>query len=229
MSDLAYGVTIFVLSGLGGMLGSWLGSYVKKKGENLATREDVAELTRITEGVKAQFETASARSAHERAVLLEAFKSKESLRTLAGERRLQALQEAFALWRELGVTPNDDTHKFREACEWWQENSLYLDPKPREAFANAINAWWARRLHFLHSEASPETAERVRAAGDRLREAGDVIVRAAGLPPLAGGEQGDEPAASELSLYARGVPVVLKDSRKENETNGIARDSSHST
>ena len=35
-------------------LGAYLGAYLKRKGENLATREDLAHLTRATEEIKAQ-------------------------------------------------------------------------------------------------------------------------------------------------------------------------------
>src|SRR5271168_3588938 len=39
---------------VGSFGGAWFGAYFKKKGENLATREDVGELTRITKEIEAK-------------------------------------------------------------------------------------------------------------------------------------------------------------------------------
>lgn len=49
-------VIVLVLSFLGALVGGTLHSYFKKKGENLATRQDVEEITRKIEAVKTDFE-----------------------------------------------------------------------------------------------------------------------------------------------------------------------------
>jgi hypothetical protein len=48
--DLATAVITVVVAGGG----AYLGSYLKKKGENWATKEDVKELTRITKEIEAK-------------------------------------------------------------------------------------------------------------------------------------------------------------------------------
>jgi hypothetical protein len=45
--------------------GAYLGSYLKKKGENLATKEDIAELTRATKEIEAKI---SHHQAHKRVI-----------------------------------------------------------------------------------------------------------------------------------------------------------------
>jgi hypothetical protein len=41
-----------LLSLLGGLFGGYLGAYVRKKGENLATKEDIAQITRIQHDIQ---------------------------------------------------------------------------------------------------------------------------------------------------------------------------------
>ncbi|MGH8160076.1 MAG: hypothetical protein ACREPQ_18320 [Rhodanobacter sp.] len=178
------------------LAGSWFGSfclvYTKQKGKNLADIEDAPTITRIKKAVKDEFAKANAVAAHERSEILEKLKAREGLRQLAGERRLAALQEAYALWRHLSIASNDNPAPYKNACRWWQENSLYLDPIAREAFASAVNAWMAKRLYAKMEESNISSAETItvgrKEAAQRLHDAGNAIVEAAGIPPLAGGE-----------------------------------------
>lgn len=43
-----------LLSALAVMLGGWIIAYIKQKGQNLATKEDIAEITRRQEEIKAE-------------------------------------------------------------------------------------------------------------------------------------------------------------------------------
>jgi hypothetical protein len=45
---------ILLLSAIGGGLGAYLGAYLREKGKNLATREDLDRLVRATEEIKSQ-------------------------------------------------------------------------------------------------------------------------------------------------------------------------------
>ncbi len=45
---------ILLLSAIGGGLGAYLGSYLREKGKNLATREDIDRIVRKTEDIKAE-------------------------------------------------------------------------------------------------------------------------------------------------------------------------------
>lgn len=49
-------VGILVLTLIGGWLGGFFGTYFKKKGENLATKEDIGELTRRTKEIEAKID-----------------------------------------------------------------------------------------------------------------------------------------------------------------------------
>ncbi|WP_202619763.1 hypothetical protein, partial [Escherichia coli] len=68
----------------------FLSSYLSEKGKNLATREDIEEITRMVEGVRTQY-----------MALVEELKARHQLRLAAVDRRLQAHQDAFALWRKI--------------------------------------------------------------------------------------------------------------------------------
>jgi hypothetical protein len=63
---------------------------------------------------------------------------KDILRLAAVERRLQAHQEAYALWFELlNALHGPECHNVVVKCQaWWKQNCLYLDPKSRRAFWN---------------------------------------------------------------------------------------------
>ena len=47
-------VFVFFIALLASVIGAWVGSYLREKGRNLATREDIAKITKATEEVKAQ-------------------------------------------------------------------------------------------------------------------------------------------------------------------------------
>ncbi len=98
--------------------------YFTKKAENLATKEDVASITDQVELVKSQY-----------SVILENIKAKNQLRLAALDKRLQAHQEAFTLWRELfSAIHSPDIGKAVINCqEWWGKNCIYLEPEVREA------------------------------------------------------------------------------------------------
>ena len=62
------------------------------------------------------------------------------LRLAALDRRLQAHQEAFALWRGLLADMHDPARigdAVRKCEDWWNNNCLYLSPDARQAFVQA--------------------------------------------------------------------------------------------
>lgn len=109
----------------------FLSSYLSEKGKNLATREDIEEITRKVEGVRTQYLS-----------LVEELKARHQLRLAAVDRRLQAHQDAFALWRKLmAATHTDDVGKVVFECQsWWEQNCVYLEPAVREGFVTAYRA-----------------------------------------------------------------------------------------
>ena len=109
----------------------FLSSYLSEKGKNLATREDIEEITRKVEGVRTQYLS-----------LVEELKARHQLRLAAVDRRLQAHQEAFTLWRKvMAATHTEDVGRIVIECQsWWEQNCIYLEPSVREAFVTAYGA-----------------------------------------------------------------------------------------
>jgi len=101
-------------------------SYLAEKGKNLATREDVAAITNEVERVR-----------HQYGALVEELKARHQLRMAALDRRLQAHQEAFTLWRNLISEPVESGAAVIACQTWWEQNCLYLEPNVRQAFVEA--------------------------------------------------------------------------------------------
>lgn len=155
-----------------GLIGGYLASYVREKGKNAATREDVAEITNKIEQIKLQHQ-----------LIIEQGNQRHQLKIAALDRRLEAHQQAYSLWREI----LHKTHKEREIGEhilkcqtWWENNCLYLQADAREAF---FKAYTAANSHygFVNDRNNPEL---VRENWAIITDAGTVIVRGVELPPI---------------------------------------------
>lgn len=75
------------------------------------------------------------------ALLAQIISRRQALQLTAAERRLQAQQEAFALWWKLAVSRRDSEKRksATEECErFWNENCLYLGRKTRKAFRDTL-------------------------------------------------------------------------------------------
>lgn len=157
------GAVVFLL------LKFFLPGYLSEKGKNLATKEDIAKITDEIERVKSQY-----------AVLLEELKAKHQLRLAAIDRRLEAHQEAFTLWRELlSHTHTEEVGNAVIKCQdWWEKNCLYLEPNVREAFSDAYSA--AHTHNALLQGRS--NVELVKENWERITRAGQIILEAAQLP-----------------------------------------------
>jgi hypothetical protein len=104
------------------------------------------------------------------------------LRLAAIEKRLQAHQEAYALWRNLIFTTiehEEGTKLILECQTWWNNNCLYLDPKARKAF---FDAYMAASDHPKFLRAGDSTI--VKDNYDRLSGAGEIIVSSISLPTI---------------------------------------------
>ena len=104
------------------------------------------------------------------------------LRLTAADRRLQAHQEAFALWRKIlrNVHNEDIGQVVMECQEWWENNCLYLDAQARGVFLEAIHS----ASHHASFKADRKNAELVIENWDRITRAGEVIVESVNLPSL---------------------------------------------
>jgi hypothetical protein len=160
----------------------FLPGYISEKGKNLATKEDISEITDKIEDVKAYYQS-----------ILENLKSKHQLRLAAIDKRLQAHQEAYGLWREInGAIDRDRIEDIVLRCDkWWSKNALYLEPEPRKAF---LEAWVsARDLEWYKENSESELVSDCR---EKIKYAGEALTKAVELPKL--NELFDTPRPSEL-------------------------------
>jgi len=151
------------------ILKHYLPSYLTEKGKNLATKEDIAAITREVEHVRHEYNT-----------LVEELKAKHQLRMAALDRRLQAHQEAFTHWRSLVSGPVESGAAVVACQTWWEQNCLYLEPTVRQAFVAAYtNA--NLRAEFVRIRAE---AHLITAAWQKIIEFPDILFSAVQLPAM---------------------------------------------
>lgn len=173
---IGVGITLLILK-------YYVPGYLAEKGKNLATKEDVEEITKKVESVRT-----------EHALLLEAVKSRNQMKFAAIDKRLETHQRAFALWRDLyGKIHNPKVIDVVNEChEFWNTHCLYLEPEVREAFALAYQSA-ARHKDLIEQyrgmggEGRDEIEENMRI----IRAPRDLIAKAVELPPFS-----DEEVAS---------------------------------
>ncbi|OGT80893.1 MAG: hypothetical protein A3J35_07400 [Gammaproteobacteria bacterium RIFCSPLOWO2_02_FULL_52_10] len=160
----------------------YLSAYSSKKGENLATIEAISKITDKIEEVRTDYAKQILEVTHQNTLLVEAFRAESSLRLAAAEKRLEAHQQAFALWRKLvTIIHTPERYSVIQECErWWNENCLYLSPNARQAF---FDAYWSAHAHraYLETNASSEV---IMKNMNKIENAGNKIVEGAELPPL---------------------------------------------
>ncbi|MCA7890019.1 hypothetical protein LGM58_43380 [Burkholderia contaminans] len=117
-----------VLAGAGVILlaQEFLPGYFRKKGENLATKEDIAEITKRQEEIKHQF-----------AEIIEISKQRHSLRTLIADKRMDAHQQAFKKVKGL-LSARDNQAVIDDCKAWMDDHCLYLALGARQAVWQAI-------------------------------------------------------------------------------------------
>jgi hypothetical protein len=112
-------------------------AYAKRKGENLATKEDIAEITRRSEAVK-----------HELELVRQGLQMQHDLGLAAIDKRLMVHQDAFARAFKLYFSTHEPSAQdvAKENMQWWRENCLYLSPKSAAAFEKACSAVYVHRV-----------------------------------------------------------------------------------
>lgn len=168
-------MTYLLTFGLGAVSGFFL-TYFHEKAKNLATREDIGKITEEIESVRQDI-------IHQNNLVLEEVKGRHQLRLAALDRRLQAHQEAFTLWRKLlSKVHSDDVADAAMECQvWWNENCIYLDSEARIAFRTAYHAAFNLK-DFLADKRS--NLKLIEENMKRIKDAGEAIVRGAELPSL---------------------------------------------
>lgn len=206
---------------------SLLPAYLGEKGKNLATKEDIAEITQRIEEVKTQH-----------ALVLEASTATHQLRLAAIDKRLQAHQEAFELWREMMTVAHQEadlTGPTVMKCQaWWNRNCLYLEPKARDAFSLAYSSIGHHR-GLVVSRADVETIKSnwlniigsaACAALHFARDSAGWRSAPAGVDPDLGGAGKTGPAGSEGGTRQR---AVAADSARKGSTDCRREDSARQT
>ena len=131
-------VEVLIICGIG----LYLRSYLKKKGENLATKEDVELITDKVEGVRSEYAERFEKIAQGNRLLLEQTKQQHELSLAAIDKRLKIHQKAFSLSAGLflGLKLSEDQRYGleiptpEECFAWWITNCLYLSGESRRAF-----------------------------------------------------------------------------------------------
>jgi hypothetical protein len=155
---------IFLIAGAG----AFMGSYLKKKAENIATKEDIEEITKKIEDIRAQY--MAELESHKASLQLS-----NQLKLAALDKRLQKHQEAYTLWRKLLFNLRNEEKigpAINECQRFWEENCLYLSAEARSAFQQAI--FLANDFRTLPGADPKEIREwhkAIKAAGDRILEA----------------------------------------------------------
>ncbi len=163
-----------VVAGL--VLKDYLPAYARKKGENLATKEDISEITRKVESIRSDY-----------GLLLEEVRGRNQLRLGALEKRLEVHQQAFTLWKKLhgSVFRPEAMDVVMECQEFWNKNCLYLSPEVREAFLLAYN-YAANHKELVDSYRGrfSEGKALIEENWKFISAPSELIFRAVNLPPL---------------------------------------------
>jgi len=180
-------VTLLVVAG------GYYVAYFQEKGKNRAAAEDIDKLTRAVEDIKTENARQLAEIQHQNNLLLEGLKVKNQLRLAAIDKRLQAHQDAFRLWRMLYAKTNSDDIRsvVAECVDWWERNCLYLEESARDAFGRAM---WSANDHkvFLQMPpGDPATIAAIQKNWSNIASAGNVILSAVELPGLTEEERKD--------------------------------------
>lgn len=170
------GVMVFLF------LKSFLPSYLSEKAKNLATKEDVEVITDKIERVRGQYAENLQNLIHQNLLLIEEMRGRQQLRLAAVDKRLQAHQEAFSLWRKLVASVHKDPvwEVVLECQEWWDNNCLYLGPEARAAFNTAYRCA-SNHQEYLKDRSNPQL---VKDNWKDIVDAGEAIVKSAELPSL---------------------------------------------
>jgi len=161
-------------------------AYLRRKGQNFADKEDIQRLTEIVESVRSQHAERLENLAHENRKALAYGSREHQLRLAALDRRLEAHQQAFTLWRKLLFVMHTDKLDgvLIECQKWWDNNCLYLEAEAREAFVRAFQAAGSHENLLKCLDRGIATKEQIKQNGDIIRAAGPAIVQGVALPPI---------------------------------------------
>jgi len=164
----------FILVILLSAIGAFLGSYFRKKAENVATKEDIENITDKIEKVRSQY-------SEQLETVKASLQLSNQLKLAALDKRLEKHQEAYTLWLNLmwSLTDEEKIGPAVTNCQnWWNENCLYLGDDARRAFKTAL----LLAVNFRHLT-NVDVKEK-RKWFDSINIAGEKIVEGVNLPSL---------------------------------------------
>ena len=171
--ELADGSAIwYVLSVCAGGVIAFFAAYFAEKGKGRATKEDVREITDAVGEINSKY-----------TMLLSKLNARNQLSMLAPERRLEAHQEAYALWytmfHECRSLDGHGIEAAEECKQWFMKNCMFLGPRSRDAFKRA---YLVAEVH-LRDRARKDPAA-IRTSGAILGAPREPLFQEVNLPPL---------------------------------------------
>lgn len=158
-------------------------SYFKIRGQNRAMDLVIEKMTKTVEGIKLDFAKQLEALKQENKLLFQREEHKFELSSAVMEKRLQAHQEAHTLWLDLfhSIHNSEELWDMVIKCQdWYKKNSLYLDSETANEFSGA---YMAASIHkdLLEGPRDAEAVEEIRENFERIRKAGDALREAASL------------------------------------------------
>ena len=205
-SETAYLVAVSIVSFLLGAFGTYLKTYASQKGRNLATKEDIADITRRIEAVRAEFvrERDERREQHE--ILLKQQDLQHQRRLASLNRRLEVHQEAYTLWWQLMgaiYDPQQVGPAVMECQAWWAKNCLYLPGEVREAFSVAYRSALTYNDLYHSSKdvfAGRDVRDVMKESFEAVRRVGELLVKATALLDVAADDVDAKPVLSGSAM-----------------------------
>jgi hypothetical protein len=172
-------------TGIVGALG-WplVSAFFGEKAKNLATKQDIAAITREVEKVKDEFQRARDAQQHLNELALKSVDYEHQLRLAALDRQLDAHQDAYARWWNLkNKMDGAEAHDTAVECQqWWVEHNLFLSAPARKAFLDAYLA-----VGFMAQLKGLQDARHLqdwREHRMKVMQAGTIIAEAVALPSI---------------------------------------------
>jgi hypothetical protein len=174
-------VNYVIIAGVAGA-GAYFGAYLRRKAENRAQREDIKNLTKLVESIRAEYAQQLETLAQSNREILAASSQQHQMRLAVLEERFRAHQQAYTLCRELFHTVHTEriTDAVIKAQNWWDQNCLYLDADARDAF------WRGIRAAGLHADLLRSRADSriIQENWKKIEDAQQALERSVALPPI---------------------------------------------
>ncbi len=166
ISNWQFWLSLAVVTIVSSSAASFISGYFKKRGEDYATQQALEKITRTVEEVKNELH------------------ARQTLRFAALDKRLQAHQEAFGLFRRAQAVlhqPAELESRIAACLEWYNDNGLYLEPSARTAF---WSAYYATLNYHSGVRREPYDPKGFKEDWTTITSALNSIAEAVGLPPL---------------------------------------------